>query len=136
MWTFPSFLAPFVRLFSRLGACGLAGYIVGFWAGGLLTLLSLSHGGAVSPTAVELLALIVLLSLFCWGVLLFINVVFLRYRPGSVWAHALVFATLICLLTVLVVETLGNYTLGIVVGILVGLFVGFVFCSLVRRLLG
>ena len=136
MWTYPIFLAPFVRLFERLGACGLAGYIVGFWAGGLLTLLSLSHGGAISPSPAQLLFLVVVLSLFCWGVLLFIYTIFLRYRLGSVWARSLVFATLICLLTVLVVEALGNYTLGIVVGILVGIFVGFVFCTMIRRLLG
>lgn len=136
MRTLPIFLAPFARLFERLGPCGIAGYIVGFWAGGLLTLLSLSHGGGISPTAGELIVIAILLSLFCWGVLLFVYTIFLRYRLASVWARALVFSALICVLTVLISGAIGNFTLGIVVGILVGLFVGFLFCTAVRRILG
>jgi purine-cytosine permease-like protein len=68
--------------FDRLGPCGNVGFVIGLIAGGLLTVLSLMHPH-MRPSAAELLAIIVILSLFCWLVMVFISIVFLRCSSGA-----------------------------------------------------
>ena len=136
MWIYSGPLKKLHQLMERLGPCGNAGFIIGAWAGGLVSLLSLTHGGVLAPTYTDLLFIIVILSLFCWCLLLFIYVVLMKYKISSVWARSLVFSVLICALTILFVSLIGNYLTGIIAGIMAGLFVGFVLCGRKREIIG
>jgi hypothetical protein len=115
--------------FDRLGPCGNVGFVIGLVAGGLLTVLSLLHPH-MRPSQAEVFWIIVILSVFCWLLLTFISIVFLRLRLRSVVAGMLARSILICTLTVLIAHLLGAYGFGIVIGILVGLSIGVALCRM------
>ncbi|WP_448031972.1 hypothetical protein [Bradyrhizobium liaoningense] len=120
------------EFFDRLGDCGSVGFVIGLIAGGLLTVLSFMHPH-MRPAADEVLWIILILSVFCWLVVVFISIVFVRLQLRSVMAGMLARSILICTLTVLIAHILGAYSYGIVIGILVGLLLGFALCRMLRE---
>jgi len=121
--------------FNKLGPCGNIGLMIGLIAGLLLTILSLrtTH---MRPAPIEVFWIIVILSLFCWAVMVFVAVVFGRFRLQSVLWSMLLRSVVICLFTVVITHVLGAYLFGIIIGIVVGLFFGYLMCTVLARARG
>ena len=129
------FNARLAELFNKLGACGNIGLIIGIMAGGLLTLLSI-RTVHLRPILAEVFWIVVILSLFCWIIMLLIGTVFIRLQLRSIVWGMLVRSVVICLFTVLFAQWLGIYRYGLIVGIVVGLFFGYVVCWIRKRVRG
>lgn len=120
---------------NKLGPCGNIGLMIGLIAGLLLTVLSL-RTAHLRPAPMEVFWIIVILTLFCWVVMVFVAVVFGRFRLRSVLWGMLLRSVVICLVTVLITHVLGTYRFGIIIGIVVGLFFGYLICSVFARVRG
>ena len=125
--------ARLAGIFDRLGPCGNVGLIIGIIAGGLLTLLSI-RTAHMRPTFFEAFWIFIILSVFCWMVLVFVATIFLRLQLQSVLFGMLVRSLVICLFTVLIVYLLGAYHFGIFIGICVGLFFGYFLCMILKEI--
>lgn len=121
--------------FTKLGPCGNIGLMIGIIAGLLLTILSLRIAH-LRPTPMEILGIIIIVSLFCWGVMVCVAVVFGRFHVRSVLWSMLLRSVVICLFTVVIAHVLGTYRFGIIIGIVVGLFFGYLMCTVVMRMRG
>ncbi len=127
--------ARLAELLNKLGTCGNVGLIIGIIAGGLLTLQSI-RTAPLRPTPAEVFWFIVILSVFCWLMLLFVYAVLLRSRVLPILFGTLLRSIVICLFTVLIAHVSGAYRLGIFIGIFVGLFFGFILCRVLNRVMG
>ena len=127
--------ARLAGMFDKLGPCGNICLIIGIIAGGLLTVLS-TRTVHMNPTPSEVFWIVVILSMFCWMVLVCIATVFLRLQIQSVIWGMLMRSLVICLFTVLIAQLSRAYHLGIFIGILVGLFFGYILCTILERVRG
>lgn len=131
----PGWHARLSGLFDRLGPCGNIGLLIGIIAGGLLSLLSITADPMI-PSPFEVFWIFVILSVFCWWVLVFLSVVFLRLQLRPVLFGMLVRSSVISLFIVLITHLLGAYRFGILIGVFIGLFFGYVLCVKLDRVRG
>jgi hypothetical protein len=118
----------------KLGICGNTGLIVGLTSGLMLSFLNIKMGPNLVLTNDEVWKVALLLGLFCWLLILFLLLVFMRLRLSEILAPSLFNSLLVCFLTVFLVNKLSLYPIAWLIGMIVGIIVGFLLCQISKSL--
>jgi hypothetical protein len=131
----------FVRIFlslhfltRRLSICQLTGFIAGAVAGLILLLLFYAQGAVLAFAGPTLWKLVLLLTAFCWMMMILILCPLCHYAFTSVAFPTLVNCFFTCLFTTLLCNYLQAWLWAPFIGILVGIIVGTLLCYLNRIL--
>ena len=125
----------FVNSYTRkLGICGNTGLIVGLVSGLLLSFLNIKLNLTLHLTNDEVFKVALMLGLFCWLLILFLLVVFIRLRLGEILVPSLFNSLLVGFLTVFLVNKFSLYYIAGLIGMLIGIIVGFLLCQISKLL--
>lgn len=119
---------------SRLGICGNTGLITGAISGGLLTVLYFRQGMHLLLTETEVLNVSLILTVFCWLVIIFILCMLVRLTFRSVAVPALINTFLVCYVTTFLSNYFHAFEYAWLIGIVVGIMIGTVLCKIASLL--